>query len=127
MTFRNLGLFKLLLDKQYNGLAGHLQDFLECIFAIAEHDVTVAHEFAKIGSISCLYSSLEQTTEMVYRDADELICKTNARSENTEYADWIIREDAGCYMLGKNFENSLVEHVQKFPTMTQHSNYIYWS
>ena len=47
MTFRNLGLFKLLLDKKYNGLSGHPQDFLECVLAIAEHDVTVAHEFAK--------------------------------------------------------------------------------
>ena len=127
MTFRNLGLFKLLLDKKYNGLSGHPQDFLECIFAIAEHDVTVAHEFAKIGSMPFLIQQFsEQTTEMVYRDSpDELICKTNA--EAPEYADWIIREDAGCYMLGKNFENFKPEHVQKFRNLLdpQHSNYIY--
>jgi|TARA_B100001093_G_scaffold267856_1_gene256184 hypothetical protein len=126
MTFRNLGLFKLLLDKKYNGLSGHPQDFLECILAIAEHDVTVAHEFAKIGSMPFLIQQFsEQTADLVYKDSpDEIIVKTNA--EAPEYADWVIRTDAGSYMLGRNYENFKPEHVQKFRNLLdpQHDNYI---
>ena len=127
MSFRNLGLFKLLLDKKYNGLSGHPQDFLECILAIAEHDVTVAHEFAKIGSMPFLIQQFsEQTADLVYKNSpDEIIVKTN--TEAPEYADWVIREDAGSYMLGRNYENFKPEHVQKFRNLLdpQHSNYIY--
>lgn len=127
MTFRNLGLFKLLLDKKYNGLSGHPQDFLECILAIAEHDVTVAHEFARIGSMPFLIQQFsEQTADLVYKNSpDEIIVKTN--SEAPEYADWVIREDAGSYMLGKNFENFKPEHSVKLSALLnpQHSNHIY--
>jgi len=126
MTFRNLGLFKLLLDKKYNGLSGHPQDFLECILAIAEHDVTVAHEFAKIGSMPFLVQQFsEQTADLVYRDSpDEIIVKTN--TEAPEYADWVIREDAGSYMLGRNYENFKPEHSVSFRDLLdpQHDNYI---
>ena len=126
MTFRNLGLFKLLLDKKYNGLSGHPQDFLECILAIAEHDVTVAHEFAKIGSMPFLIQQFsEQTADLVYKDSpDEIIVKTN--TEAPEYADWVIREDAGSYMLGRNYENFKPEHSVSFRDLLdpQHDNYI---
>jgi len=126
MTFRNLGLFKLLLDKKYNGLSGHPQDFLECILAIAEHDVTVAHDFAKIGSMPFLIQQFsEQTADLVYKDSpDEIIVKTNA--EAPEYADWVIREDAGSYMLGRNYENFKPEHSVSFRDLLdpQHDNYI---
>ena len=126
MTFRNLGLFKLLLDKKYNGLSGHPQDFLECILAIAEHDVTVAHEFAKIGSMPFLVQQFsEQTADLVYKDSpDEIIVKTN--TEAPEYADWVIREDAGSYMLGRNYENFKPEHSVSFRDLLdpQHDNYI---
>lgn len=126
MTFRNLGLFKLLLDKKYNGLSGHPQDFLECILAIAEHDVTVAHEFAKIGSMPFLIQQFsEQTADLVYKDSpDEIIVKTN--TEAPEYADWVIREDAGSYMLGRNYENFKPEHSISFRDLLdpQHDNYI---
>lgn len=126
MTFRNLGLFKLLLDKKYNGLSGHPQDFLECILAIAEHDVTVAHEFAKIGSMPFLIQQFsEQTADLVYKDSpDEIIVKTNA--EAPEYADWVIQTDAGSYMLGRNYENFKPEHTISFRDLLdpQHDNYI---
>ena len=126
MTFRNLGLFKLLLDKKYNGLSGHPQDFLECILAIAEHDVTVAHEFAKIGSMPFLIQQFsEQTADLVYNDSpDEIIVKTNA--EAPEYADWVIQTDAGSYMLGRNYENFKPEHTISFRDLLdpQHDNYI---
>lgn len=126
MTFRNLGLFKLLLDKKYNGLSGHPQDFLECILAIAEHDVTVAHEFARIGSMPFLIQQFsEQTADLVYKDSpDEIIVKTNA--EAPEYADWVIQTDAGSYMLGRNYENFKPEHTISFRDLLdpQHDNYI---
>jgi len=126
MTFRNLGLFKLLLDKKYNGLSGHPQDFLECILAIAEHDVTVAHEFAKIGSMPFLIQQFsEQTADLVYKDSpDEIIVKTNA--EAPEYADWVVRSDAGSYMLSRNYENFKPEHSISFRDLLdpQHDNYI---
>ena len=126
MTFRNLGLFKLLLDKQHNGLSGHPQDFLECVLAIAEHDVTVAHEFAKIGSMCFLVQQFPQhVAESVYKDSpDEIIVKTN--SEAPEYADWIIKQDGAGYMLGRNVKNFKPEHTVSFRDLLdpQHDNYI---
>ena len=127
MTFRNLGLFKLLLDKKHNGLSGHPQDFLECILAIAEHDVTTAHEFAKIGSMPFLIQQFpEHTANTVYKDSpDEIIVKTNA--EAPVYADWIVREENGSYMLGRNYKNFKPEHSISFRDLLepQHDNYIF--
>jgi hypothetical protein len=94
--------------------------------AIAEHDVTVAHEFAKIGSMPFLIQQFsEQTADLVYKDSpDEIIVKTN--SEAPEYADWVIREDAGSYMLDRNYENFKPEHSVSFRDLLdpQHDNYI---
>lgn len=127
MTFKQLGLFKLLLDSTHNGLAGHPQDFLECILAIAQQDVTLAHEFAIMGSMPFLIEQFsERPANTVYKDSpDEIIVKTNG--EAPEYADWIVREYDGVYSLGRNTENFEPEFTQSFRGLLnpQHDNYIY--
>ena len=127
MAFKKLGLFKLLLDSTHNGLAGHPQDYLECILAIAEHDVTLAHEFAKIGSMPFLIEQFsERPANTVYKDSpDEIIVKTNG--EAPEYADWVIQEHDGVYSLGRNTKNFKPEFTQSFRGLLdpQHDNYIY--
>ena len=127
MTFRKLGLFKLLLDKKHNGLSGHPQDFLECIFAIAEQDVNIAYEFGKIGSMPFLLELFsERCADTVYQNsADEIIVKTN--TESPDYADWILKEDNGEYLLGRNTKNFKPEYKQSFHDLLNptHNNYIY--
>ena len=49
-TFKQLGLFKLLLPESMGGRNGHLQDLLECQIAIAEQDIHTANSFSRIAS-----------------------------------------------------------------------------
>ena len=108
-TFKQLGLFKLLLPDSMGGRNGHLQDLLECQIAISEHDVYTANLFMRIASAPYL---VKQFGELVFEkifgaDNDALIdilpadvdLETALKMDFAIHLDWVIVQDNNTYYL----------------------------
>ena len=118
-TFKQLGLFRLLLPESMGGRNGHLQDLLECQLAISEHCVQTADMFTRIASAPYLIQQFGNNVleEVFGADNDALVLLYSgdletARSENTDpIYDWIvIQDDDKLCLLDVNNKNFLPEH-----------------